>query len=226
VPAPAWAQNGSVIDEAELRRMTEDERRELARVLAAIDPPHPMANQRLRLRRRFGLLFMMACCLALAAWIGILILTLPDRFTSSDWRAVWVGLDIAELVGLAAIGWAAWRQRQVLIFFMIMTGTLLLCDAWFDLALSYGSSGFITSVVTALVAEFPLAFLLFAGARRLVRATVQTVMDLTGIAGPVPPLWRVPLLAAGLDEALPVPLRQGPGDLRAGGVTAGDRPSS
>jgi hypothetical protein len=206
--------------------MTQDERRELARMLAAIDLPHPMAARHLRLRRRFGLLFMTACCLALAAWIGILILTLPDRFTSSDWRAVWVGLDIAELIGLVAIGWAAWRQRQVLIFFMMMTGTLLLCDAWFDLALSYGSSGFTRSVITALVAEFPLAFLFFAGARRLVRATVQTVMQLAGITGPVPPLWRVPLLAAGLDEALPAPLRQGSGDLRAGGVTAGGRSSS
>jgi len=187
--------------------MTHAERRELARMLAAIDPSHPMADQHLRLRRRFGLLSMMVCCVALACWIGILILTLPPRFTSSEWRAVWVGLDIAELVGFAAIGWAAWRQRQVLIFLMIMTGTLLLCDAWFDLALNYGTSEFTISVVTAVLAEFPLAFLLFAGARRLVRVTIQTVMQLAGIAGPVPPLWRVPLLAAGLDEALPAPLR-------------------
>jgi hypothetical protein len=139
---------------------------------------------------------------------------------------VWVGLDIAELIGLAAIGWAAWRQRQVLIFFMIMTGTLLLCDAWFDLTLTYGSSGFTTSVLTAVLAEFPLAFLLFAGARRLVRATVMTVMELTGVAGPVPPLWRVPLLAAGLDEALPAPLRQQAGDFETAGVTGGDHSSS
>jgi hypothetical protein len=206
--------------------MTQAERRELARMLAAIDLPHPMADRRLRLRRRFGLLFMTACCVALACWIGILILTLPERFTSSDWQAVWVGLDIAELVGLAAIGWAAWRQRQVVIFFMIMTGTLLLCDAWFDLALTYGSNDFTMSVVSALLAEFPLAFLLFVGARRLVRVTVQTVMQLAGIPGPVPPLWRVPLLAAGLDEALPARLRHRPGDLHVAGVTAGDHPSS
>jgi hypothetical protein len=222
----AAAQNGSVIDEAQLRRMTQTERHELARMLAAIDVPHPMADQHLRLRRRFGLLFMTACCVVLACWIGILILTLPDRFTSSDWRAVWVGLDIAELIGLAAIGWAAWRQRQVLIFCMLMTGTLLLCDAWFDMTLSYGSSDFTTSVVTAVLAEFPLAFLLFVGAWRLVRATVKTVMQLAGNVGPVPPLWRVPLLAGGLDEALPAPLRQQAGDLEATGVTGGDRSSS
>ena len=194
-------------------------------MLAAIDLPHPMATRRLRLRRRFGLLFMTACCLALATWIGILISTLPDRFTSSDWRAVWVGLDVAELIGFAAIGWAAWRQRQVLIFFMIMTGTLLLCDAWFDVALSYGSDDFTMSVLSAVLAEFPLAFLMFAGARRLVRVTVQTVMELAGIPGPVPPLWRVPLLAAGLEEALPARLRQR-ADVQVAGVTAGGRPSS
>jgi hypothetical protein len=216
----------NVIDEAELRRMTEAERRELARILATLDLPHPLIDRRLRLRRRFGLLFMMVCCLGLVGWIAALILTLPERYTSSDWQAVWVGLDVAELIGFAAIGWAAWRQRQVLIFFMIMTGTLLVADAWFDLTLSYGSSDFTMSVVSAVLAEFPLAFILFAGARRLVRVTVQTVMRLAGIDGPVPPLWRVPLLAAGLDEALPARLRHGADDLAVAGVTAGGGPSS
>ena len=206
--------------------MTQAERGELARILATLDLPHPLIDRRLRLRRRFGLLLMTACCIALAGWIAILILTLPDRYTSSDWQAVWVGLDIAELIGFAAIGWAAWRQRQVLIFFMTMTGTLLVADAWFDVTLSYGSSDFTMSVVSALLAEFPLAFLLFAGARRLIRVTVQTVMRLAGIDGPVPPLWRVPLLAAGLDEALPARLRLQADDLQVAGVTAGDRPSS
>src|SRR2546430_13502383 len=115
--------------------MTLDERRQLARTLAAIDRRHPLIDPRLRRRRRFGLLFMTACCLALAAWIAILILTLPMRYTSHDWRGVWVGLDLAELVGFAATAWAAWHQRQILIFLMIVTGTLLVCDAWFDLAL-------------------------------------------------------------------------------------------
>ena len=206
--------------------MTQAERGELARILATLDLPHPLIDRRLRLRRRFGLLLMTACCIALAGWIAYLILTLPDHYTSSDWQAVWVGLDIAELIGFAAIGWAAWRQRQVLIFFMIITGTLLLCDAWFDLALNYGSSGFTASILSAVLAEVPLAFIMFAAARRLVRVTVQTVMRLAGIDGPVPPLWRVPLLAAGLDEALPARLRLQADDLQVAGVTAGDRPSS
>jgi hypothetical protein len=46
-------------------------------------------------------------------------------------------------------------------------------------------------------------------------------MQLAGITGPPPPLWRVPLLAAGLEEALPAILRQPPDP-----VTVGDRSSS
>ena len=206
--------------------MTHDERRELAHALAAIDKPHPLLDPRLRRRRRFGLLIMTVCCAALAAWIAILLLTLPVRYTSSDWRAVWVGLDIAELLGFAATAWAAWHQRQIVIFFMIMTGTLLICDAWFDLALNYGSSGFTASVLSAALAELPLAFLMFAAARRLVRVTVQTLMQLSGASGPVPPLWRVPLFADGLEECLPARLRSGADRSRTADVTAGGRSSS
>src|SRR2546421_4149378 len=204
--------------------MTPDERRQLARTLAAIDRRHPLIDPRLRRRRRFGLLFMTACCLALAAWIAILILTLPMRYTSHDWRGVWVGLDLAELVGFAATAWAAWHQRQILIFLMIVTGTLLVCDAWFDLALAYGSRGFTMSLVTALLVELPLAVLLFISARRLVRVTIQAMMQLSGIAGhegAVPPLWRGPPFSPGPGGGAPPP----PGALATPPPPPADRPS-
>jgi hypothetical protein len=187
--------------------MSQDERRHLAHALAALDKPHPLTDPRMRRRMRFGLLFVAGCCIALAGWIAILILTLPGRYTSTDWRAVWVGLDLAELAGFAATGWAAWHQRQIVTFFMIITGTLLVCDAWFDVALSYGSGDFTTTILSALLVELPIAFLLFATAVRLIRATVQVVMELSGVAGSAPPLWRVPLFADGLEEALPAGFR-------------------
>jgi hypothetical protein len=196
-----------VIDEAELRRMTQDERVALARALAVMDLPHPLLDPRIRRRRRFALLFSMGCCAVLAGWIAILILTLPGHYTSHDWRTVWVGLDIAELAGFAATGWAAWHQRQIVILFMNVTGTLLVSDAWFDVALDYGSRDFTMSIVWAVLVELPLAFVMFAGARRLVRVTIQIVMRLSGITGHVPPLWRIPLFADGLEEALPAMLR-------------------
>jgi hypothetical protein len=196
-----------VIDEAELRQMTRDERFQLARTLAAIDLPHPLINSGMRRRRRFGLLVIMGCCAGLAGWIAILVLTLPGHYTSHDWRTVWVGLDLAELTAFAATGWAAWHQRQIVIFLMIITGTLLVCDAWFDVALDYGSHGFAASVVSAVLIELPLAVMLFSGARRLVRVTVEIVMQLAGVTGPPPSLWQVRLFAAGLDEVLPARLR-------------------
>jgi hypothetical protein len=206
--------------------MTHDERRELARVLAAIDVPHPLLDPRVRRRRRFGLLIMTSCCVVLAAWIAILILTLPTRFTASDWRAVWVGLDIGELLGFAAIAWAAWHQRQIVIFFLVITGTLLVCDAWFDVALDYGTPDFTASVLSAVLVELPLAFLLFAAARRLVRLTFEIVIELSGGSGPSPPLWRVPLFADGIQECFPARLRSALGDHQDADVTAGGRSSS
>jgi hypothetical protein len=41
-----------VIDEAELRQITQEERFRLARALAAIDMPHPLIDSRLRRRSR------------------------------------------------------------------------------------------------------------------------------------------------------------------------------
>jgi hypothetical protein len=49
-------------------------------------------------------------------------------------------------------------------------------------------------------------------------------MQLSGVAGSVPPLWRVPLFADGLEEALPARLRPQPDPSAV--VTAAEGPSS
>ena len=67
---------------------------------------------------------------------------------------------------------------------------------------------------------------MFAAARRLIRVTVQALMELTGASGPVPPLWRVPLFADGLEECLPARMRSGADGRAAADVTAGGRSSS
>ena len=133
-------------------------------------------------------MFMTACCVALACWIAILILTLPSRYTASHWQVAWVGLDIAELAGFAGTAWAAWHQRQVVIFFMITTGTLLVCDAWFDL-MTAGPDDVWISVVTALGIEVPLAILLIRGAVRIMRLTMMRLW----LLDPRMRLWHLPL---------------------------------
>jgi hypothetical protein len=118
-----------VVDEDDLRRMSREERRQLARLLASIDEPHVLRDNRARWRRRFALLLTMGSCVVLAGWIAVLMLTLPKHYTAGHWRGAWVGFDLALLGAFAATAWAAWRERQALIILLTVTGTLLCCDA-------------------------------------------------------------------------------------------------
>jgi hypothetical protein len=188
--------------------MSPEERRRLARALAAIDEPHLLDDPRFLSRRRIALLVFMGCCLVLAGWIVVLMLSLPKHYTASHWRGAWVGFDIALLAAFAATAWAAWRERQVLVLLLTVTATLLVCDAWFDLILDIGSPEFPMSLASAVIAELPLAFMLFNAARRLMRMSVGVVMKLEGIVEPVPPLSRVPLFAEGLMGTLPARYRE------------------
>jgi len=60
-----------VIDEAELRRMSQHERMRLQRTLAALDAPRAHADPRADRRRAVALVVIIVCCVALAAWTGV-----------------------------------------------------------------------------------------------------------------------------------------------------------
>ena len=196
-----------MINEDDLRRMSQEERRRLARLLATIDEPHALRDPRFAWRRRLSLAIVIGGCVVLAGWIAVLMLTLPRHYTAAHWRGAWVGFDFALLAAFAATAWASLRERQVLIICLTVTGTLLICDAWFDVILDLGTRDIWMSVASAVFAELPLAFMMLTAARRLVRMSVGVVMQLEGIEGPVPSLWRIPLFAEGLQAALPARYR-------------------
>src|SRR5258708_33645013 len=79
---------------------------------------------------------------------------------------------------------------------LIVLATLLLADAWFDVTLDVRTSGFMVSLLSALLVELPLAVIAIAGARRLLRLTIEQVRSREGLSGPAPPLWRIPLFGA------------------------------
>lgn len=199
-----------MIDEAELRQMSPRERASLMRTLAALDVPR-LAGSGSRRRRQLFLIGMIGCCVLLAAWIGVLVVTLPRYYRAGDWRGAWVGFDAAELVTFAVTAWAAWRGRQLLIMCLIVLATLLLADAWFDVTLDLRTSGFLLSLLSALFIEIPLALVAILGARRLLRLTIGRIRAHDGLPGPVPPLWRIPLFpyAEGGLGRDPVPVRPG-----------------
>jgi hypothetical protein len=190
-----------VIKEADLRQMSAAERRQLADLLAEIDYPHPLLDLKMHRRRRLAAIVSVSASIVLAAWIVVLVLTLHREFRATHWRLAWVGLDIFELIGFAIIGWALWRGRQIAIAALLVTATLLCCDAWFDVVLDLGTRDMWPSVAEAVLIELPLAFLLFNAARRLIRMSALAAMGAGGVRLPLPSLWKVPL--AGLHGVIP-----------------------
>lgn len=183
-----------MIDEAQLRELNPAERARLARLLAGLDAPAPSprdpGNQ---LRRRLLVAAALIGALGLAVWIGVLAETLPSHYRAGGWAITWIGFDTALLAVLGFTAWSAWRRRQVLILCLVVLATLLICDAWFDTTLDWGTRGFTASLLLALLVELPVAAASLIGARRLLRLTIGRLEVLEGARAPVPAFWRVPL---------------------------------
>jgi hypothetical protein len=179
-------------DEA-LVNLSPAERRKLLRALVELEQksvPTPGSSW----KWDAVLVFIVGSCIVLAAWIGVLAVTLPTFYHTGTWRGAWVGFDIGLLAAFAATGWTAWRRRQLLIVCLVVLATLLVCDAWFDVVLDAHTSSFLASVLSAVLVELPLAALAIFMARRLLRLTIGQIMRYEGIRGSVPPLWQIPLL--------------------------------
>lgn len=103
------------------------------------------------------LLFVVA--VALGPWTLYLTYSLPARHLSSHYDVAWVGFDIGLLGAFAATGWCAYRSTTWLVPAAAITGTMLLCDAWFDVVTSTGSGEQLEAGLEAGFAELPLAAL-------------------------------------------------------------------
>jgi hypothetical protein len=175
-----------------LQTLSEDDRRQLLRQLVDTEQHRPV-KPGTSWKWDLLLVVIIGGCILLAAWIGYLAVSLPAFYRAGSWRGAWVGFDIAELLMFAVTGWAAWKRRQILIICLIVLATLLLCDAWFDVVLDARTSGFVSSLVSALAIEVPIAVIAVFVARRLLRLTIGQVIKYEGGSGPVPSLWKIPL---------------------------------
>ncbi|GAA1792702.1 hypothetical protein GCM10009735_25750 [Actinomadura chokoriensis] len=186
----------AVLTPEEVRRLSAEQRTELLRTLLAAEDLDPLEDPRNRRRRVLALVLLIACCVWLVPWTVVLAFTLPQHFTAGQWAVAWIGFDVGLTLAIAATAFAIWKRLQIAIFGQIVAGTLLICDAWFDVWLSWGSGEFPLSLITALVGELPLAALLFFGARQLVLLTVHALWVREGRIGPEPRLRQVRLFAA------------------------------
>ncbi|MGN6332794.1 MAG: hypothetical protein ACTHOD_14250 [Motilibacteraceae bacterium] len=93
-------------------------------------------------------------------WIAYLWATLPQHADAQHYRLGWTGFDVALVLGLARTGQLLWRGRTRVELPAVMTATLLVVDAWFDVTTSPTRRDELFALATAALVELPLAALL------------------------------------------------------------------
>ena len=102
---------------------------------------------------------MIVVALALGPWTLYLTYSLPSRHLTTHYDLAWVGFDVALAAAFATTGWCAYRATKWLVPAAAVTGTMLLCDAWFDVITSTDGGEKVEAVLLACFAELPLAAL-------------------------------------------------------------------
>jgi hypothetical protein len=95
--------------------------------------------------------------LGMIPWVLVLACTLPSATRAAHWAAAWAGLDGLEAVGLITTGVALIRRYSWLCLPAAVTSTLLLVDAWFDIATSAPGPAATAAIAMAVFPELPMA---------------------------------------------------------------------
>ncbi|HTO24677.1 MAG TPA: hypothetical protein VMJ49_02175, partial [Gaiellaceae bacterium] len=85
---------------------------------------------------------------ALVPWTLWLTFSLPRQRVADNYDLAWVGFDIALLLAFGATSLAAWHGSRWLVPLAAATGTMLLCDAWFDIVTAPGAEERLESVLS------------------------------------------------------------------------------
>jgi hypothetical protein len=95
----------------------------------------------------------------LVPWTLWLTFSLPTRHVTHHYDVAWVGFDIGLAAAFAATAFAALRASAWLQVLATLTGTMLVCDAWFDTVTATSRDEQIVAILEAAIAELPLAAL-------------------------------------------------------------------
>ncbi len=97
--------------------------------------------------------------IGLVPWTLWLTFSLPSRHVSDRYDLAWVGFDVALAAAFGATAWSAFRRLRWLGIFAAVTGTMLICDAWFDIVTSHTGGEMLEAAIEAVLGELPLAAL-------------------------------------------------------------------
>ena len=159
----------------------------------------PPTKVRISNPARLGRLIAVAVGLAalfMIPWTVFLGYTLPRRYDARHWSLLWIGFDVILCVVLTTFAWLTWKRRQLMLVTAIIAGTLLFCDAWFDVITSWGNRDHWVTVITALFAELPLAAFMFWLAYRAIRRSLAAYYAIIGQGDHPPGLLRATRLVS------------------------------
>jgi hypothetical protein len=142
----------TVLDQLHARKSRRE--RMIAGDAGSPDPVH-----KARWVRKWALLVLGAMAVLLFPWTAYLAYTLPDRHLTPHWSVAWAGFDLMMALGALATVVAILRRSRHLAIAASVTGSFLLCDAWFDLITSRPGSELVESSVFAGLGELPMAAL-------------------------------------------------------------------
>lgn len=115
-------------------------------------PPRPS----LPLPRWLGPLAV-SCVIGFIPWIVFLALTLPGKQRAVDYDIAWVGFDSAMCAVLAALAYFAIKRHPAVGPVAAVAATMLVVDAWFDVVTTDNGSRLVLAILSAVLAEVPLA---------------------------------------------------------------------
>jgi hypothetical protein len=119
---------------------------------------------------RWIVLVLGTATVVLVPWILYLTFTLPSRHVTPHYDIAWVGFDVGLTVAFGATAWAVLRGSQWLVPSAAATGTMLCCDAWFDIVTAGRGMDLALSLMSGFLVELPLAILCVWVARHAERA--------------------------------------------------------
>jgi hypothetical protein len=117
--------------------------------------------ERLDLRRNWPAAILGLAALVIIPWAVALGQMLPSRHVADHWDAAWTGFDVVLAASLLATAWASLRRRDLVRGLAAVSGTLLLCDAWFDTLTASTGTDLEVAILLALFGEIPLALVCF-----------------------------------------------------------------
>jgi hypothetical protein len=117
--------------------------------------------ERFDLRRHWPAAILALAALILIPWAIALGQMLPSRHVADHWDAAWTGFDVILALSLLATAYASLRRHHLARGLAAVSGTLLLCDAWFDILTASSGTDLEIAILLAVFGELPLAVVCF-----------------------------------------------------------------